>query len=109
MSAEHRVASIIYQQLGAGRFTVMTGAKNFSDEGNLLRFHLPANFAKNGINMVIITLDPSDTYTVEFIKRGNLSKKTLSRKITQVAKHEGVYGDMLRSLFEQETGLSTSL
>lgn len=52
-------------------------------------------------NMVTIRLDPSDTYTVEFVRlRGS--------KATVTGTHSYIYADMLRELFEKQTGLYTS-
>jgi hypothetical protein len=101
------VANTILSHLGGGRFTVMTGAKNYIGYDNALTFKLPGGggFTKNGINYVKITLDPSDTYTIEFCKwRGGKA-----RKMTEIAKVEGVYCDMLREVFTRYTGLYTSL
>lgn len=96
------VASVILEQLGGNRFAVMTGAKNFVSDGNSLRFKLPANFAKDGINLVRITLDPSDTYSLEFMKMRGTNVQT-------IATREGVYAEDLRKVFKTETGLDTSL
>jgi hypothetical protein len=54
MSTE--VAETILEQLGGKRFIVMTGAKHFAADGNALRFRLPSNFAKSGINAVTISI-----------------------------------------------------
>ena len=95
-----KIAAVIFGQLGGNRFTVMTGAKNFvgSDEG--LTFRIPK--AKNGINCVRIILTPADLYKVEFMKIRGTTVKT----------HEivsNVYAENLRSVFEDHTGLATSL
>lgn len=97
------VAQTILEQLGNGRFKMMTGAKNFVAVERGLTFRLPgANFCKNNINFVSVVLTPADTYTVTFSRvRGGT--------ITQVSQHNDIYFDMLRELFTNETGLALSL
>lgn len=102
MTNEQTVAGTILEQLGGNKFIAMTGAKNFTRDGNSLRFKLPARFAKNGINLVEITLDPSDTYTMRFQKYRNLT-------VTTIATVPGVYADNLTSNFTHHTGLAVSL
>jgi hypothetical protein len=98
------VAETILEQLGGNQFRVMTGATNFVGSATRLTFRLPGGggFCKSGINYVSITLDPSDTYTMQFyrIRNGNLSR---------IAEHSDVYFDMLQDLFEKETGVYVTL
>jgi hypothetical protein len=101
------IAREIMQQLGAGRFQAMTGAKNFVSlcpeySGSFgLGFRIPK--AKAGINAVSVKLDEgSDTYAVEF-------SRVYGTKVTSKGKFTGIYCDMLQDLFEQETGLLTSM
>ena len=101
---EMNVANIIYQQLGGGRFCVMTGAKQFMSLADGLQFSLPSRFAKEGINRVRVTLTPMDVYDVEFFKVGRQGMDVQS-----VAKEEGIYCDMLAERFSAVTGLSLSL
>ena len=55
-----------------------------------------------GVNHARINLNSMDTYDVEFISiRGD--------KMTVKSEVKGVYADMLRDVFEQHTGLRTSL
>jgi hypothetical protein len=100
---ENTVATEILRQLGSSQFVLLTGAKSFTGSANGLSFQLPRG-AKNGVNGVRITLLPSDTYRVEFLKVN-------SRKgeFAPVSAHEDVYCDMLADLFEAETGLYVSL
>ena len=101
---QQSIAQTILQQLGGHRFVVMTGAKNLSDTGNGLSFRLPGSggFTKNGINYVKITLDPSDTYSMEFGKiRGTTYKIIHSTN--------DIYEEQLQEIFQRETGLSTHL
>lgn len=95
-------AHTILETLGNNRFIAMTGAKSFVGDSKSLQFRLPANFAKNGINHVTITLDPSDTYSVRFGKLRGLNFKSISE-------YSGIYCDGLRPLFTSVTGLDTSL
>ena len=98
-------AKLIINQLGfsASRLAIMTGAKNFSrcDENKYVAFRFTAK-AANRANYCKITLEQTDTYTVEFgYIRGF--------KYTVRSTDSGVYNDMLKSLFESKTGLRLSL
>lgn len=101
------VADEILRQLGGQKFIAMTGASSFAGSKNSLSFKLPgkAGFVRNGIRGVLITLDASDTYTVEF---GKVTKRPRMEYVV-IAKHTGVYCDNLREVFTAETGLDTSL
>jgi hypothetical protein len=101
--AAEQVAKTIAQQLGGNKFKAMTGAKNFVflPEGGL-QFSLPAGSAKNGINLVTITLNPDDEYDIVFYRKRGVAMKEVTRT-------DGVQASGLRGLFEQETGLATSL
>lgn len=103
MQNNAQIADTIQQQLGGHRFTAMTGARNFSyssdsTKGNL-SFHLPNARAARGIKYVRITLEATDTYTVEF----------LNSRLHVKASHTDVHAEQLRSVFESVTGLRTSL
>lgn len=106
------VANIIYNQLGGNKFVVMTGSKNFLDDGNTLRMALAKNASK--ANRLWITLEADDTYTMRFFKytAPRYSTKTYTfsdEKITEVRTIKGVYCDMLQELFTEVTGLYTRL
>lgn len=96
------VAQTILSQLGGNKFIAMTGSKDFVGSENNLTFKLARVI--NGVSHVSITLDVNDLYRVEF-------RKWNARRLdmTIVAVHSDVYADMLRPLFENETGLITSL
>ena len=96
------IAEAILQQLGGRRFIVMTGAKHFVADGNALRFRLPSDFAKNGVNAVRITLNGCDTYDLVFSNVSGLD-------VTEIATVTGIYADQLRDVFRSETGLDTTL
>lgn len=101
MTNEQTVAGIILEQLGGNKFIAMTGAKNFTRDGSSLRFKLPRS-ARDGINLVTITLDPSDTYTVQFAKYRALY-------VYPVKTVSDVYADSLTRVFTDATGLAVSL
>ena len=83
-------------------------AKHIMSDGPALVFQLPRRMAKDGINAVKITLDPSDTYTMRFSK---ITDATLRHpyKATTVREVSDVYADQLREIFESTTGLVTSM
>mgnify|MGYP000906379779 CR=1 FL=1 len=94
------VSNDIYSQLGGNKFIAMTGAKNLILSNNSLSMRLPK--AKNGINYVKIILNSSDTYDLEFGRVNGLDYKV--KKIIK-----DVYVNKLIDVFEEETGLYTSL
>lgn len=98
-SRNKEIAQTILQQLGgAGRLVAMTGAYNFIaiDYGVSFRIKNPrANFIK-------ITLTPMDLYDLEIGRVRGTTYKV-------IAKHEGVYNDMLKPLIEKATGMYLSL
>jgi hypothetical protein len=104
MTSNTQIATTILEQLGGRRFVMMTGAKNLIAHPNALSFKLPGGggFAKDGINYVKITLDPSDTYTVEFSRVRGRTVKTLHTV-------SDIYAENLRDVFTRATGLQTSL
>ena len=79
----------------------MIGVKGFIGSENALSFRWNAR-SKNGANHIKIELMPSDTYTVTF-------SRIWGTKVSEVSKHEDIYNDSLRELFEYETGLYLSL
>ncbi|WP_224962767.1 hypothetical protein [Geomonas subterranea] len=106
--ADLTVAQTILDQLGGRRFTAMTGAKDFvgSEAEKSLTFRLPSNFANKGINRVKITLDWSDTYTVEAMKITKGRAGYITKAIEQRAR---VYAEDLQKVFTEMTGLDTHL
>lgn len=103
-SSGQEVANGILEQLGGRKFLVMTSAKHllsFHEPGHGgLQFKLPRSGAraKLGIDAVRITLEPSDTYTMDFYKG-----------MTKVRSIGSLYSDDLRKTFTEVTGLETSL
>jgi hypothetical protein len=97
--ADLTVANTILQQLGGNRFRIMTGARDFVGTENSLTFKIPVS---NKVTHVVITLEPDDTYKMEFLNCRDGQRKVLST-------HEDVYFDMLEDIFTSETGLYTRL
>jgi hypothetical protein len=98
----------ILRQLGGNRFIAMTGAKNFVYGGRTLSFQIGRN--PKGINLVHVTLEPSDLFTVEFFRvRGGGARTGYRTSRTRVAAAEHVDSENLAAAFERETGLRTSL
>lgn len=97
-SLSESVAQEILQQLGGNKFLAMTGAKQLVGDTRSLQFSLRAR----GINKMRITLDASDTYTLEGFSYRNLTMKKVWEK-------SGIYADDLQTVFTQMTGLDTHL
>lgn len=92
------IASEIHNQIGRRAFLMM-GSRTILAGDNSLMFDIRGC---EKINKIRVTLDPSDTYTVEFFKiRGTTCR--------EVASVEGVYCDNLRDVIESRTGLYLSL
>lgn len=100
----HEVPQTILTQLGGRKFLAMTGAKDLVGGEHMLMFALPRTreYVKEGINKVKITLDPSDTYTVEYYKLRKMDA-------TLITKDTGVYAEDLQRFFTEATGLATHL
>lgn len=101
-----QTAATIMQQLGGNKFIAMTGSKNFvygtDNNGNdFLRMQLIRNQSKS--KFLTVTLLPSDTYCMEFVK----IDKELNHHYC--GKFDNVYCSDLQNLFTMVTGLYTSL
>ena len=97
-------AQTILNQLGGNRFVAMTGCSNFGSTPNSLSFKLPRG-AKNKATHCTVTLDASDTYTVEFVKCN--MRAAVYRQV--VAETSMVYAESLTELFTAATGLEVRL
>ena len=85
---------------GINRLSVMIGAKDFGKDENSVSF----KFKLSGFNYCKLTLEANDTYTL------TLRKYIWSKfKITNEKVIEGLYFDMLKNEFEQNTKLYLSL
>jgi hypothetical protein len=95
------VANEIARQIGS-RAMMMIGGKMLLGDVNTLQFDVGRN--GNGVTRIRVTVDPTDTYTVEFFKIGRGG-----HKVTVLATESMVYGDQLRRVIEVHTGMYTSL
>lgn len=93
------VAEAIRLQIGHKAFMMM-GAKNFFATGPGLQFDVGKNCMH--ITRIIVTLDPSDTYTVKFYKGKGLTLK-------EIKSVSDVYVESLRMVLSNTTGLYLSL
>jgi hypothetical protein len=102
-------ANEIARQIGNRAFFMM-GAKNLmatEHEGKAaLTFKIARN--DNGVTHVRVVLEPSDTYTVQFLKVRNPSARSAGGIFT-VSEADMVYSDSLNTCIEAHTGLRLSL
>lgn len=96
------VADTIRDQIG-NRGLVMMGAKNLLGSEDGLQFKIGRNALR--VTHVKITLEPSDTYSVEFIRVGRAPRFT----VTEISRSELVFVDSLRAVLEAGTGMYLSL
>ena len=110
------IAQTILDQLGGNKFIAMTGASNFTADGNTLRMKFGKN--KSGANYLKITLNGLDAYDMEFIRyqkaktKVDAANKAVSYtpdKLTVVKSLDGVYFDQLQEIFTGVTGMETHL
>lgn len=92
------IAKTILAQFGGREFLLVTGSKNLVATENGLHFKVGRNGKK--VTHVRVTLDDNDTYTVEFCKWNG---RKLEMNV--ISKHEGIYCDMLKDLFYDNTGM----
>ena len=96
---DHTVARTILNQLGGKQFTALTGAKDFVAGEDRLIFRIGRNPKR--VTHVRVTLLPSDTYLMEFIRvRAGI--------VDTLHEASGVYFDQLQDIFEAHTGLLTT-
>lgn len=99
--SKFEVSEMILTQLGGSKFEAMTGARHFCTRGHDLQFGLSKTY--KGINKVKIELN-NDLYDVTFY---NFKPRSFELKV--VAEVKGILAEQLVKVFEQHTGLSTSL
>ncbi len=107
MSENLKIAQTILTQMGGQRrVSVMTGAKDFVAIDRGIQFAIGKNSA--GINKVIIRLNASDLYDVEF---GNvrMNRKTFETNWKVKESANGVFAENLKAVFEHATGLYLSI
>ncbi len=114
---KRQIANTILTQMGgAGKLKLMTGAKNFIALDSGVSFEFPTVHRRNYIK---VTLEPDDTYTVEFGRKKRITpglmgamdpEKPISMEdfYTKISEHTDIYFDQLKELFEKETGLYLS-
>lgn len=90
------VARTILAQLGGGRFTAMTGAREFVGGEFTLRFKVPRK------GYCLVTLTPADVYTVTFFK-------VVKGAVRTTKEVRDVYAEDLQEIFTEATGLYTRL
>lgn len=100
------VPRTIVNQLGR-KALFMLGAKDLTADGNTLRFRIGRN--AKGVSHIFITLDASDTYTVEFRNIRAARKAPAGFTNNLRSSVEGVYVDSLHRVIEEGTGLYTRL
>jgi hypothetical protein len=91
------LSNTIYRALGANKFKVMTGAKNFVINDLGLSFTIP-----NIGNCSIQYDEGLDLFNMEFFKIRKFEKKVNKE-------FNGLYVDQLEEIFSEHTGLATSL
>lgn len=111
---EKSVPEIILDQLGGNHFLVMTGCHHLLGDKKSLSMTIPRNASR--ANRLEITLEPDDTYCMEFrryrdecfsIRNGKCYQTKAINEIVQT--YDGVYFDQLQALFTHVTGMYTSL
>jgi hypothetical protein len=101
MNRNQDIATTILNQLGGmRRVQAMTGAKNFVAIEDGLTFKVGRN--ANGVTHFTVRLTPADVYDV-------VSQRVHGRKVTEKARADGIYADMLRDTFEAHTGMYLTL
>lgn len=96
------VANTIATQLGS-RALYMIGAKNLHGDEKSMSMKVMRNSKR--VTHITITLDPSDTYTVEFINCN--TRRAEMRQVLETV--EGVYTEMLHEVIARGTNLALSL
>lgn len=102
MTEDQQIAQTIIQQMGGmGRLVAMIGARDFVAIDQGLQFGFKGCRKANKCQ---ITLTHDDTYTLALFKFNNRTWDC-----PEVFRIDGAYWDMLKPVFEQETGLYLSL
>ena len=106
---EKTVPEIILDQLGGNRFWVMTGCHHLLGDKKSLQMKIPRNASR--ANYLKITLEPDDTYRMEFWRYRDECFSVRNGKCYQtkainetVKTYDCVYFDQLQSIFTQVTG-----
>ncbi len=93
----NHIANTIFDQMGGfPRVRTFLGITAVNTLQNGVGFRWPNKHRSKG-NYVEITLEPDDTYKMEFFNLGSAAKKS-------VKVYEGLYFDALVETFEKQTG-----
>ena len=99
------IANEIWHQLGSQLFQIKTGCKPevFGEKNGKVYLLMTVGRNCNSVNRFEVAYDEGiDLYEVRFMRKtGDVTKV--------VAQYKEVYNDMLHTLFEQHTGMRTSL
>jgi hypothetical protein len=98
---KHIAETILQQMGGQNKIAAMTGAHSFVNRGNGVSFKF--KMCRKFNYMRVVLDDALDLYTVTLSKVTKLGESK-NEKVT-----DGVYCDMLKDIFESETGLYLSL
>jgi hypothetical protein len=90
------VANNIWTQLGGRKFEIMTGCKMQCCDETSITIKLTWN--KLGASFLRVTLLPTDTYCVEWLRLRNFT-------LTELKRVDGLHCDQLKAEFESEAGL----
>ncbi|GAB0154428.1 hypothetical protein [Marinobacterium sp. BA1] len=103
-------AETILEQLGGRGFRAMCGVKHPVAIDDGIQFQIGRG-AKNNITHVVVRLDPSDTYNIEFGKMGRQKNEYggFTPVWRVVETRQGVYGDQLPEVFSDVTGYETRM
>lgn len=91
----NQVANTILTQLGGRSALAMLGAGHILTDKDRVHIHIGSN--PNKVSILVIRLDPSDTYTVQFWRGKGIHCKMMSEV-------SDVYRDSLRRVVETGTG-----
>ena len=119
MTTDKQIAMTIIDQMGGvKKVMAFTGAKQFGALDNGVTFKFKMN---PKMNFCRITLNEMDTYNMEFLKLLPIPKFTMDQDKNNkawermeasnkniVVKIDGLYNDMIKSTFEETTGLYLS-
>ncbi|WP_426103016.1 hypothetical protein [Pseudomonas sp. PSPC3-3] len=102
LTEAQKVAGAIFEQLAARKFLVITGARDLVATPQGLQFKLPANFAKDGVNMIRVELNALNTYEVIAGRWARLDFK-------EKARESMIYAEDLQRAFSRLTGLDARI
>lgn len=102
---QYSIANEIWQQLGAQRFSLITGCSPITYGEKDGKVYLLMSVGKNchSVNRFEVAYNEGmDLYEVRFMRSRKGQMKV-------VANFTEVYADMMHTLFEQETGMTTAM